>query len=115
MLVVAGIMRRRAGNGRPALLPSRVARATLGPDQVWCTVCHMSVRKTLFADHLQTFSHRLAQSKLSKLNRLTLQLWEEHRGAPLDETPATAEADDRTLQAFYDGHRLDRYGKNSRK
>ncbi|KPA83220.1 hypothetical protein ABB37_02903 [Leptomonas pyrrhocoris] len=70
------------------LRPSQLAAELLPPDQLWCTVCHQAVEKKRFGEHAQTLGHRLGKRKLNKLKYISLSMWEEHRGAPLDQESA---------------------------
>ncbi|KPI86162.1 hypothetical protein ABL78_4784 [Leptomonas seymouri] len=67
------------------LRPSQLAAELLPPNEMWCTVCHQAVEKKRFGEHVQMLSHRLGKKKLSKLKCISMNMWERHRGAPLDQ------------------------------
>jgi hypothetical protein len=70
------------------LRPSQLAAELLPPDQLWCTVCHQAVEKKRFGEHAQTPGHRLGRKKLNKLKYISMNMWEKHRGAPLEQESA---------------------------
>lgn len=70
------------------LRPSQLAAELLPHDQMWCTVCHQAVEKKRFGEHRQTPAHRLGSKKLNKMKYVSLNMWEKHRGAPLDQESA---------------------------
>ncbi|KAK7201070.1 hypothetical protein NESM_000167000 [Novymonas esmeraldas] len=70
------------------LRPSQLAAELLPPDQMWCTVCHQAVERQRFHEHAATTGHRLGRKKMNKLKYLSLNMWERHRGAPLEEESA---------------------------
>eukprot|EP00796_Vickermania_ingenoplastis_P005938 gene5938-4247_t len=70
--------------GAPMRTAQRAAEL-LPADQRWCTLCHVSVLKKAWPEHLQSRGHRLANRKMNKMKRLSLTMWERHRGAPLEE------------------------------
>ncbi|AAZ11882.1 uncharacterized protein TEOVI_000676600 [Trypanosoma equiperdum] len=79
------MLRRKGYIGRQ-LRPSQLAKELLDPtDQLWCTTCHMAVQKKIWQEHKQSRNHTLAAVKLKKMKRLSLDMWERHRGAPLHE------------------------------
>lgn len=70
------------------LRPSQLAAELLPPDQRWCATCHRTFPKQQFSAHVQSPGHRLTCRKMDNLKRLSLGMWEEHRGAPLSEGSA---------------------------
>ncbi|CAD2218110.1 hypothetical protein AGDE_01717 [Angomonas deanei] len=67
------------------LRPSQLAAELLPRDERWCTVCHQSVLVTNLAAHNRSLQHRLGHKKMNKLKNLSLSMWEQHRGAPMEE------------------------------
>lgn len=77
-------MNRRKFIGR-SLRPSQLAAELLPADQRWCSLCHQAFPTKYFAEHQQSYAHRLARRKQSKLMGLSLNMWEDHRRSPLSE------------------------------
>lgn len=70
------------------LRPSQLAAELLPADQRWCPLCHQAFPKKLFGLHEQSYPHRLARRKQTKLKGVALNMWEDHRRAPLSEESA---------------------------
>ncbi|KEG14658.1 hypothetical protein DQ04_00361200 [Trypanosoma grayi] len=70
------------------LRPSQLARELLPADQTWCATCHVAVLKKSWMEHRGSRSHRLASRKLQRMKHLSLDMWANHRGAPLHEESA---------------------------
>ncbi|KAG8341122.1 hypothetical protein TRVL_08050 [Trypanosoma vivax] len=79
------MLRRKNYIGRQ-LRPSQLARDLLDPsDQLWCSTCHIAVQKARWEQHRSSRAHTLAYGKLQKMKQLSLDMWEKHRKAPLQE------------------------------
>lgn len=59
--------------------------AKMNPNLRWCAVCVQSVTKYQWAAHLQSHKHRDNTRKELNLQNFAVELWERHRGAPIDE------------------------------
>jgi hypothetical protein len=71
--------------------PAALANTLLDKDKLWCKVCHQVVEKRYWESHKQKRQHTSAINNLNRMKKLSLDMWEAHRGAPVNESNVESE------------------------
>lgn len=65
--------------------PPTAVQNQLDPSKRWCTLCCMAVPQQEWVKHGKSWKHKANEKKEAKLEDFALELWERHRGAPVEE------------------------------